>query len=272
MSLDWLNLGVPYGWLIFPVAVTIISAVVQVMAKLRARKALNELRANLESALLRHRSLLTEYYLRQTFLCRQLDLPPPVRPTATFLVNPGEEDPNRPWWSRWLKKLLQLKPRTSLTQGSTGSARSIVGRHTFSVASSLVWRTTGSNMVQTARPLGMRLVQPVGSRVLAVAPRFVTLGGGAASTGGSVAASTAVRAAIGTVSVIGWVIGPAIAAWTVYSEMKKISKARHELHALLARQNMEMARFRARNRRLEAQYAEAAKPSVEEKTLVTAAS
>ena len=76
MSLEWLTFGIPYGWLAVPLAITVISAVAQMMAKLRARKVLNELRAELESARSRHRNLLTEYFLRQHFLCRQLELSP----------------------------------------------------------------------------------------------------------------------------------------------------------------------------------------------------
>ena len=167
-----------------------------------------------------------------------------------------------------LKKLPWRKPKTTLTQGSTGSARAIVGRHSFSVGYSLVWRTTGANIIRVAQPVGARLIQPVGSRALTVAPRLVTLGGGAASTGGSVAAATTVRAVIGTVSVVGWVIGPALAAWTVTSELRKIKKARRDLAILLAQQDMEMAGYRVRNRRLEVRYAQALQTAEEERGLV----
>ena len=50
MSLEWLHLGIPYGWLVVPLAITVISAVAQVIAKLRARKVLNDLRDDLEAA------------------------------------------------------------------------------------------------------------------------------------------------------------------------------------------------------------------------------
>lgn len=262
MSLDWLNLGIPYGWLALPLGITLISAVAQVVAKLRARKVLNQLRADLESARMRHRRLLTEYFLRQQFLCRQLQLSPPDRPASTFPQQPveaGEEDTPR---SRLLKKIHWRKPRTTLTQGSTGSARVIVGRHSLSVGWSFIWRTTGSNI--------MRVAQPLGSRAATFAPRLVTFGGGAASTGGSLAASTAVRAVVGAVSVVGWVIGPALAAWTVFSEARKIRKARQELRILLYQQDLELAAFRVRNRRFEAQYAESTQADSEEKNLVIA--
>ena len=261
MSLDWLSWGIPYGWLAVPLAITVISAVAQVIAKLRARKVLNQLRADLEAARLRHRSLLTEYHLRQSFLCRQLDLDPPEKPAA--LLPPADETGETTGQPRW-RRVLRLKPKTTLTQGSTGSAGGIVGRHSFSVGSSLVWRTTGSNVI--------RVAQPVGSRFVSFAPRLVAFGGGgAASAGGSVAAATAVRAIIGAVSVVGWVIGPALAAWTVTSEIRKARRARRELRLLLRQQETELAAARAKNRRLEALYAQTCELPVEEKELLAAA-
>ncbi|MYC29070.1 MAG: hypothetical protein F4X65_03140 [Chloroflexi bacterium] len=262
MSLEWLNLGIPYGWLAVPLGITTISAVAQVVAKLRARKILNGLRADLESARMRHRRLLTEYFLRQQFLCRQLQISPPDRPASTYPQLPVEEGEDETLKSRLLKKVHWRRPKTTLTQGSTGSAKVIVGRHSLSVGWSFVWRTTGSNI--------MRVAQPLGSRAATFAPRLITFGGGAASTGGSLAASTAVRAVIGAVSVVGWVIGPALAAWTVFSEARKIGKARQELRILLYRQDSELASFRVRNRRLEAQFTELTRVDSEEKDLVAA--
>ena len=264
MSLDWLHLGIPYGWLVVPLAITVISAVAQVLAKLQARKVLNELRADLDRARSHHRYLMTECFLRQHYLCRQLELVPPDRPPSTWPPRTGEEGDGKSRWSRWLlQKLPWRKPKTTLTEGSTGSARAIVGRHSFSVGSSLVWRTTGSNI--------MRVAQPLGSRAAAVAPRLVTLGGGgAASTGGALAASTAVRAVIGAVSVVGWVVGPALAGWTVFSELRKIRRARRDLNALLSQQYRELAAFRARSRRLEAQYVEFLQTPADEREMVTA--
>lgn len=270
MSLEWLHLGIPYGWLVVPLAITVISAVAQVIAKLQARKVLNELRADLDAARSRHRNLLTEYFLRQHFLCRQLELAPPERPASTLPPREGAEE-EKPRRLRWLlAKLPWRKPKITLTEGSTGSARAIVGRHSFSVGSSVVWRTTGANIMRVAQPVGARIIQPVGSRAVTIAPRLVTLGGGAASTGGSLAAGTAVRAVIGAVSVVGWVVGPALAGWTVFSELRKIRKARRDLAVLLAEQEIEMDAFITRNRELEQSYARREVEPAAEKELAAA--
>ncbi len=259
----------PLPLLLVPIAVTVGSAAVQAVGKLRARKELNSLRAQLSDAQVRHRRLLTEYYLRQHFLCRQLGLEPPDRPASLLPPEPAEtgEPVRKPLW----RKVIPLKPKTTLTQGSTGSARQIVGRHSLSAVSSVIWRTSSTTILRVVQPVGVRIIQPIGTRLVTIAPRFVSLGGGAASTGGSLAASTAARTVIASVSVVGIVIGPAVAVWTVASEVRKIKRARRELVRLLARQDMELASFRVKNRRLEAQYAETLQPSVDERELVSAA-
>ncbi len=259
----------PLPLLLVPIAVTVGSAAVQAVGKLRARKELNSLRAQLADAQARHRTLLTEYFLRQHFLCRQLGLDPPDRPASLLPPNPEDADgpARRPLWRR----VIPLKPKTTLTQGSTGSARQIVGRHSFSAVSSVIWRTSSANILRVVQPVGTRLIQPVGARLVTIAPRFVTLGGGAASTGGSLAASTAARTVIASVSVVGIAIGPAVAVWTIASEVRKIKQARRELARLLAQQDMELASFRVKNRRLEAQYAETLEATTDQRELVSVA-
>ena len=259
----------PLPLLLVPIAVTVGSAAAQAVGKLRSRKELNSLRAQLTDAQARHRCLLTEYYLRQHFLCRQLGLDPPEKPESLLPPAPvveAEEEPVPRW-----RKFLRRKPTTTLTQGSTGSAGHIVGRHSFSAISGVIWKTSSTNIIRIVQPVGARIIQPVGTRLVTIAPRFATLGGGAASTGGSLAASNAARLAISSFTVVGIVIGPAVAAWSVTNEIRKIKRARRELALVLAQQDMEMARFRVRNRRLEAQYAETTQPAAEEKALVAAA-
>ena len=268
MSLDWLTFGIPYGWLVVPVA-----------HNRYLRGGPDDGETSRPPGPQRFadpigvRPFPPPEPADRTLPAPAFSLPStgafaPARPASTFPPSVEEEEDDPSWKSRWLKKLPWRKPRTTLTQGSTGSAGAIVGRHSFSVGYSVVWRTTGAYIIRVVQPVGARLIQPVGSRALTVAPRLVALGGGAASTGGSVAAATTVRAVVGTISVVGWVIGPALAAWTVTSEARKINKARRDLAILLARQDMEMAGFRVRNRRLEARYAEVFRATEEEKELV----
>lgn len=257
----------PLPLLLVPIAVTVGSAAAQAVGKLRARKELNSLRAQLADAQARHRSLLTEYYLRHHFLCRQLGLEPPGRSESLAPPEPAyeAETVRKSLW----RKVVPLRPKTTLTQGSTGSAKQIVGRHSFSAVSGVIWKTSSANILRVVQPVGARVIQPVATRLITIAPRFAGLGGGAASTGGSLAASTAARTVIASVSVVGIVIGPAVAVWTITSEVRKIKQARRELARLLARQDMELASFRVRNRRLEAQYAETLQATAQDRELVS---
>ena len=261
----------PLPLLAIPIAVTVGSAAAQMAGKLKSRKELNDLRARLASARERHRHLLTEYYLRQHYLCRQLGLEPPEKPASLLPPEPVEENVEEIRQPRW-KKVIRRKEKTTLTQGSTGSARVIVGRHSFSAVSGVVWKTTSASIMRVVEPVGLRVIQPVGARIVPYAPRLLTLGGGASSTGGSVAASTAARATLAGISGVGLLLGPAIAAWTIASEIRKIKKARRDLTVLLANQDMELAGFRVRNRRLEAWHAQESQKEAEVRELAAISS
>ena len=245
----------PLPLLAIPIAITVGSAAAQMAGKLKSRKELNDLRARLARAKESHRHLVTEYYLRQRYLCRQLGMEPPEKPSSLLPPEPVEESVEATRQPRW-KRIIRRKEKATLTQGSTGSARDIIGRHSFSAVSGVIWKTTSASILRVVQPVGLRLIQPVGARIVPYAPRLLMLGGGASSTGGSVAASTAARATLFGISGVGLLLGPAIAAWTVVSEMRRIKKARRDLRILLANQDMEMAGFRVRNRRLESLYAQ----------------
>ena len=256
----------PLPLLAIPIAVTVGSAVAQMVGKLKSRKELNSLRNQLADARKRHRHLLTEYYLRQHYLCRQLELEPPEVPSSLLppeVEGDATEGTRQPLW----KRIIRRKEKITLTQGSTGSARVIVGRHSLSAVSGVVWKTTSASIMRIVQPVGLRVIQPVGARIVPYAPRLLMFGGGASSTGGSVAASTAARTTLLGLSGIGLLLGPAIAVWSVTSEIRKIKKARRDLRILLANQDMELAGFRVRNRRLESWYAEQEKTQVEVREL-----
>ena len=240
-----------WSLLTLSIALTLISAAVQVAGKLYARKQINRLRAQLAEARQRHRCLMVEYYLRQHFLCRALGLELPAKPAA---LRSEEEVAEEAQPSRW-HRLLRRKPQTTLTQGSTGSARFIVGRHSFSVVSSIIWRNISPSVMRVVQPVGLRLIEPFAARTAVLAPRLAMLGGGGATTTGSIFASTAARFALSGIAIVGIVLGPTLAAWTVFSELRKVRKAKLELHTLLAEQEAELTATTARNRELEARWA-----------------
>ena len=86
-------------------------------------------------------------------------------------------------------------------------------------------------------------------------PRFAAFGG----TGGSIAASTGLRFALGAFNIVGIIVGPALAAWSITQEIRNVRKAHRELDATRMQRQDELARYTARTRQLERQLT-AAKP------------
>ena len=103
-----------------------------------------------------------------------------------------------------------------------------MGRHGASFAASTVWKTSSAQI--------LRFVQPISARAVGFMPNFAAAGGAT----GSIAASTGLRFALSAFSIVGIVIGPALAAWTVWSEYRKVKEARAELADALVRFQAEL--------------------------------
>ena len=100
----------------------------------------------------------------------------------------------------------------------------------------------------------MNVVRPVATKLLTFAPRFASLGG----TGGSIAASTGLRFALGAFTVVGIVVGPILAVWSIVSEVRKVRKARRELEATRIQREVELSEYAGLTRQLQRRVAEAA--------------
>ena len=111
----------------------------------------------------------------------------------------------------------------------------------------------------------MNFVRPMLGRVLSILPRFAAAGG----TGGSLAASTGVRFAVGAVSVVGLLLGPALAALAISREIKRVNQARRELQATRVRLQRESARSAAKTRALEKRAALASTSALQLETGVS---
>ena len=225
----------PLPLILVPLAVAGGSAVAQTVAKLRSHARLNELRDELEELESRHRQEIRQHYDRQVHLCQQLDLPEPELPDVLRVSGQSEAvEPPVPRWRRMLKR----RTRT-LADGSPHSRLGIVGRHAGSFAASAVWRTFGAPI--------MNILRPVLTKLLTFLPRLAALGG----TGGSIAASTGLRFALGAFTIVGIILGPIFAAWAIVSEIRNVRKARLELETTRAERQAELARFAARTRQLQ---------------------
>ena len=210
----------PLPVLLLPIALAGGSAAIQAACKVRAHRKLTQLHQELEEARQQHVQEMQRQYDRQLELCDQLGLPEPDLPAALLPQPEPELEQGR--WSQMRSKIRDRLPlrkkRALLDQRPGGSSVTIVGRHGASFAASTVWKTSSAPII--------RFVQPVAARTVTFMPRFASVGGGAT---GSIAASTGLRFALSAVSIAGLVIGPALAAWTVWSEYRKVKKARVEL-------------------------------------------
>ena len=232
--------AMPLPLILVPLAVAGGSAVAQTVAKLKSHARLNELRDELEGLESRHRAEMRQHYDRQVELCRQLGRPEPGLPQALQQSEePEAAEPPTPRWRRMLNRLLK-RPKRTLADGSPHSRLSIIGRHGGSFAAGAVWRTMGAPV--------MNILRPMGARLLTFVPRIAAAGG---STGGSIAASTGLRFALGAFTIVGIVLGPVFAAWAIVGEIRTVRKAKRELEDTRIRLQAELASYAARTRQLQ---------------------
>ncbi len=234
----------PLPLILVPLAVAGGSAVAQTVAKLKSHARLNELRDELEELESRYREQVRQHYDRQRQLCRRLELPEPELPAV--LQESAQPEAAEPPVPRW-RRLLNRRSR-SVADGSPHSRLGIIGRHAGSFAAGAVWRTFGAPIMNVARP--------VLARLLTFLPRFAALGG----TGGSIAASTGLRFALGAFTVVGIVLGPVFAAWAIVKEIRNVRKARHELESTRVRRRAELTRYAAHTRQLQTKLRAARDP------------
>ena len=231
-------------FLVIPLAVAGGSAIAQAVAKLKSHARLNQLRAELEELESRHRDEMRLQYERQIGLCSQLDLPEPELPLV--LKEPQEvveEERQEPLWHRLLKR----RERT-LADGSPHSRAGIIGRHGASFAAGAIWRVWSAVILNWVRPIIAFF-----PRIATILPRFAALGG----TGGSIAASTGLRFALGAFNIVGIIIGPLLAGWAIFQEVRNVRRARHELEETRFERQRELYRYSARTRQLERQLEDA---------------
>ena len=231
----------PLPLILVPLAVAGGSAVAQTVAKLKSHAKLNTLRDELEELESRHRDEMRLQHDRQRELCLLLGLPEPDLPSV--LQAPEQPEVAEPPEPRW-RRILRRRTRT-LADGSPHSRLAIIGRHGGSFAASAIWRTFGAPI--------MNILRPVLTRLLTFLPRLAAFGG----TGGSIAASTGLRFALGAFTIVGIILGPVFAAWSIVSEVRNVRNARRELEATRAQRQAELTSYAARTRQLQEQLAAA---------------
>ena len=174
-------------------------------------------------------------------LCHRLGLQEPELPEVLRVSGQSEAaEAQEPRWRR----LLRRRTRT-VADGSPHSRLGIIGRHAGGFAAGAVWRTFGAPIMNVLRPMLARL--------LTFLPRLAAFGG----TGGSIAASTGLRFALGAFTIVGIILGPVFAAWTIVSEIRNVRKARRELETTRAERQAELTRYATTTRQLQMQLAAA---------------
>ena len=224
-----------------------ICAVIQAVIKVRAHRQLTRLHRELDQARQEHIEAMQIQYQRQCQLCADLGLPEPPLPEV---LQPQEEPDTAAKRRFRIPVGLPFRNKQSvLHRAPRGSSAFIVGRYGASFAASTVWKTSSGNILRLASPVTSRLLA-FGPRVAGFAPRFAAAGGGAT---GSIAAGTGVRFALGAISIIGLIIGPALTAWAVYRELRKVRRARHEQAETLAQFSADLEVMSRRTAELEGQ-------------------
>jgi hypothetical protein len=233
-----------------------ICAVIQAVVKVRAHRQLTRLYGELDLARQEHIQSMQLQHQRQRQLCGQLGLPEP--PLPEVLQPQAEPDPTAKRRFRIPVHLPFRKKEPLLQQAPSGSSAFIVGRYGASFAASIVWKTSSGNVLRLLSPITTRFLA-FGPRVASVVPRFAAAGGGAT---GSIAASTGVRFALGAISIVGLVVGPALTAWSVYRELRKVRRARLEQAETLAQFRSELEAMTRRTGELEAHLPSEALPPI----------
>ena len=232
-----------------------ICAVIQAVVKVRAHRQLTRLHRELDLARQGHIEAMQIQHERQRQLCADLGLPEP--PLPDILQPQPEPDAAAKRRFRVPISLPFRNKQPVLHRAPRGSSAFIVGRYGASFAASTVWKTSSGNILRLLSPVTSRLLA-FGPRVAGFLPRFAAAGGGAT---GSIAASTGVRFALGAISIVGLVVGPALTAWAVYRELRKVRRARQEHADTLAQFSADLDAMMRRTAELEAQAPAEARPA-----------
>lgn len=232
-----------------------ICAVIQAVVKVRAHRQLARLHGELDLARQGHIEAMRVQHERQRQLCADLGLPEPPLPE---ILQPQAEPAAAT--KRRFRIPVQLpfgNEQPLLQQAPRGSSAFIVGRYGASFAASTVWKTSSGSILRLASPVTSRFLAFV-PRVVGFVPRFAAAGGGAT---GSIAAGTGVRFALGAISIVGLVIGPALTAWSVYRELRKVRRARQEQADSMAQFRADLDVMNHRTAELEAQLPDEPHPA-----------
>ena len=245
--------------LAIPIALTIISAIAQLAGRLYATRKIRAAQDALQRRRIRHACAIARHQRRQHAARRRIaargfyhTLPPALADYA-----PRIWLPDRPDGSLLRRLFRRIILRSGGIDERIPSQKRIILPKVASTAASIVYKTNSPALMrllmpalrpalafasETAAAAG-RAIQLVLSRAVqfltaasaetggaaTVAPRLATAGGSLGAGGGILA-----RIAVAGIAVIGYLIGPALAAVSIYLDLRKVRRARRELAAASA--------------------------------------
>ena len=245
--------------LAIPIALTILSAIAQLAGRLYATRKIRAAQDALQRRRIRHACAIARHQRRQHAARRRIaargfyhTLPPALADYA-----PRIWLPDRPDGSLLRRLFRRLILRSGGIDERIPSQKRIILPKVASTAASIVYKTNSPALMrllmpalrpalafasETAAAAG-RAIQLVLSRAVqfltaasaetggaaTVAPRLATAGGSLGAGGGILA-----RIAVAGIAVIGYLIGPALAAVSIYLDLRKVRRARRELTAASA--------------------------------------
>ena len=255
--------------LAIPIALTILSAIAQLAGRLYATRKIRAAQNALQRRREQHAYAIAQQQRRQDAARRRIaalgsddsdshhDLTPALADYAPRIWLPDRPD------GGFLRRLFR---RIILRSGGIDehipSSKRIILPKVASTAASIVYKTNSPALMRLLMPalrpalaFGAEIAAAIGrtlqlmasraaqlltaavpqtGRAAVVAPRLAATGGGAA--GGSLGAGGGLlaRLAVTGIAVIGYLIGPALAALSIYLDLRKVRRARRELAAASA--------------------------------------
>ena len=256
--------------LAIPIALTILSAIAQLAGRLYATRKIRAAQNALQRRREQHAYAIAQQQRRQDAARRRIAaLGSDSDPHSHHALTPALADyapriwlPDRPDGGFLRRLFRRIILRSGGIDEHIPSSKRIILPKVASTAASIVYKTNSPALMRLLMPalrpalafgaeiaaaigrtlqlMASRIAQlltaavPQTGRAATVAPRLAATGGGAA--GGSLGAGGGLlaRLAVTGIAVIGYLIGPALAALSIYLDLRKVRRARRELAAASA--------------------------------------
>lgn len=251
--------------LAIPIALTILSAIAQLAGRLYATRKIRAAQNALQRRREQHAYAIAQQQRRQDAARRRIAalgsddhaLPPALADYAPRIWLPDRPD------GGILRRLFRrLVLRSGGIDENTPSQKRIILPKVASTVASIAYKTNSPALMRLLMPalrpalafgaetaaaigrtlqlMASRIAQlltaavPQTGRAATVVPRLTTTAGGAAGAEAAAGAGILARLAVTGIAVIGYLIGPALAALSIYLDLRKVRRARRELAAASA--------------------------------------